>query len=62
MLSIINMLFVPLIVLEWRYGMRWRAERRARLARKKEKEEEHARVKGRALESKHEGAKDASSD
>ncbi|GAA5873210.1 hypothetical protein JCM8547_006816 [Rhodosporidiobolus lusitaniae] len=52
MLSLLNCCFVPLIVLEWKYGMRFRLERAERLAASKERQEERARVKGRQLEKK----------
>ncbi|BGP49610.1 hypothetical protein JCM10450v2_005509 [Rhodotorula kratochvilovae] len=57
MLSLLNCLFVPLMLLEWKHGMRWRAERKARLEREEEKREEHAREKGRRLEERREGEK-----
>ncbi|GAA6020641.1 hypothetical protein JCM10207_007807 [Rhodosporidiobolus poonsookiae] len=50
MLSLLNCLFVPLILLEWRYGMRFRLERAARLERLQEKKDDREREKGRALE------------
>ncbi|BGP33415.1 hypothetical protein JCM10296v2_005216 [Rhodotorula toruloides] len=55
MLSLINVCFVPLMILEWRYGMKWRLQRFERLKREKEREEEKAREKGRELEKRHEG-------
>ncbi|GJN90279.1 hypothetical protein Rhopal_003285-T1 [Rhodotorula paludigena] len=55
MLSLINCLFIPLMLLEWRHGMKWRAERAARLKAAKERAEERAREQGRALEKKREG-------
>ncbi|GAA5909431.1 hypothetical protein JCM8208_005741 [Rhodotorula glutinis] len=60
MLSLVTVLFVPLVILEWRNGMRWRAERRARLARHAAQVEDREREKGRALEKEHEGDKRAS--
>jgi hypothetical protein len=52
MLSLINVLFVPLILLEWKYGMQFRLERADRLAASQERHEERAREKGRKLEQK----------
>ncbi|GAA5856146.1 hypothetical protein JCM9279_004925 [Rhodotorula babjevae] len=60
MLSLVTCLFAPLMILEYRNGMRWRAERRARLARQAYKADERAREKGRALELEREGDKRAS--
>ncbi|GAA5932417.1 hypothetical protein JCM10213_005313 [Rhodosporidiobolus nylandii] len=50
MLSLLNCCFVPLIVLEWKYGMRIRLQRAERLAKKQERYEEKEREKGRELE------------
>ncbi|GAA5998425.1 MFS transporter [Rhodotorula paludigena] len=55
MLTLINCLFIPLMLLEWRYGMKWRAERAARLKAAKDRAEERAREQGRVLEKKREG-------
>jgi hypothetical protein len=50
MLSLINVCFVPLILLEWKHGMRFRLERAKRLEASQERHEERAREKGRKLE------------
>ncbi|KPV74288.1 uncharacterized protein RHOBADRAFT_66576 [Rhodotorula graminis WP1] len=60
MLSLVTCLFLPLAILEWRKGMRWRAERRARLARQAAKVEERMREKVRTLEKEHEGERGTS--
>ncbi|GAA6044652.1 hypothetical protein JCM8097_003129 [Rhodosporidiobolus ruineniae] len=52
MLALLNCCFVPLILLEWKYGMRFRLERAERSKREKEKSDEKAREKGRELERK----------
>lgn len=59
-LSLLNCCFVPLILLEWKHGMRWRAERAARLQVANAKADVKALEAGRALERKREGEKEVS--
>ncbi|GAA5891148.1 hypothetical protein JCM5296_004909 [Sporobolomyces johnsonii] len=44
-LSLLNCCFLPIIFLEYKYGMRWRLERGERIKREKEREEEKKKAK-----------------
>ncbi|GAA5864994.1 hypothetical protein JCM3774_003932 [Rhodotorula dairenensis] len=56
-LSLLCCCFSPLVLLEWKYGMRWRAERAERLRQEASRNELKALEKGRELERARRGEK-----
>lgn len=56
-LSLLCCCFSPLMLLEWKNGMRWRAERAERLRLEQDQKALKAVEKGRELERAREGAK-----